>query len=88
LEEPIVQKLPYRCPYCDQPVSYDQIDLKEGENEIRCPSCKEKYIKVVSGISPSPSFSPVKREGKRFHQGREEKSSSIKSKTIRKTRRR
>jgi DNA-directed RNA polymerase subunit RPC12/RpoP len=65
LEGQIVQKLPYRCPYCDQLVSYDQIDLKEGENEIRCPSCKEKYIKVVLGISPSPSSSPVKGEKKK-----------------------
>ena len=47
LEEQVVQKFPLRCPYCDQPISYDQLDLREGENEIRCPSCKKIYIKVV-----------------------------------------
>lgn len=47
LEEQIIQKLPYRCPYCDQPVSYNQFDLKRGENKIQCPSCKKTYIKMV-----------------------------------------
>jgi len=47
-EEQLVQKFPYRCPYCDQPISYDQFDLKVEENEIRCFSCKKIYIKVVS----------------------------------------
>jgi len=47
LEEQVIQKFPYRCPYCDQPVSYDQFDLKIGENKIGCPSCKKIYIKVV-----------------------------------------
>jgi len=46
-EEQVVQKFPCRCPYCDQPVSYDRFNLKIGENEIRCPSCKKRYIKVV-----------------------------------------
>jgi DNA-directed RNA polymerase subunit RPC12/RpoP len=46
-EEQVIQKFPYRCPYCDQPVSYDQFDLKTGENEIQCPSCKKIFIKVV-----------------------------------------
>ena len=50
-EEQIVQKLPYRCPYCDKPVSYDQIDLKMGENEVKCPSCKRTYIKIVPDSS-------------------------------------
>ena len=48
LEEQVIQKFPYRCPYCDQPISYDQFDLKVGENEIQCPSCEKVYIKVVS----------------------------------------
>jgi DNA-directed RNA polymerase subunit RPC12/RpoP len=47
-EEQLVQKFPYRCPYCDQPISYDPFDLKVGENEIRCFSCKKIFIKVVS----------------------------------------
>jgi hypothetical protein len=47
-EEQLVQKLPYRCPYCDRPVSYDQFDLEIGENEIQCLSCKKTYIKVIS----------------------------------------
>ncbi len=47
LEEQIVQKLAYRCPYCDQPITYDDLHLKPGENEIKCPSCQKKYIKVV-----------------------------------------
>jgi DNA-directed RNA polymerase subunit RPC12/RpoP len=54
LEEEIVQQFPYRCPYCDQPVSYDQFDLKIGDNEIQCPSCKRTYIKVVSDFSHAP----------------------------------
>jgi uncharacterized protein YbaR (Trm112 family) len=47
LEEQVVQKFLHRCPYCDQPISYDQFDLRDGENEIQCPSCKKIYIKVV-----------------------------------------
>jgi len=47
LEEQVVQNFPRRCPYCDQPISYDQFDLRDGENEIRCPSCRKIYIKVV-----------------------------------------
>jgi hypothetical protein len=47
-EEQLVQEFPRYCPYCDQPVSYDQFDLKAGENEIQCLSCKKTYIKVVS----------------------------------------
>ena len=46
--EQLVQKFPHRCPYCDQPISYDLFDLKEGENVIQCRSCKKTYIKVVS----------------------------------------
>jgi hypothetical protein len=46
-EEHLVQKFPHRCPYCHQPVSYDQFDLKVGENAIQCFSCKKTYIKVV-----------------------------------------
>jgi predicted SprT family Zn-dependent metalloprotease len=52
LKEQVVQKFPYRCPYCDQPISYDQFDLKVGENKIQCPSCKKIYIKVVSDAIP------------------------------------
>jgi hypothetical protein len=48
LEEQVIQKFPRRCPYCDQPISYEKYDLKVGENEIQCPSCKKIYIKVVS----------------------------------------
>jgi predicted RNA-binding Zn-ribbon protein involved in translation (DUF1610 family) len=47
-EDQVIQKFPHRCPYCDQPISYDQFDLREGENKIRCPSCGKIYIKVVS----------------------------------------
>jgi len=47
-EEQLVQKFPHRCPYCDQPLSYDQFDLKVGENKIQCFSCHKTYIKVVS----------------------------------------
>ncbi len=48
LEEHVVQKFPQACPYCDRPVLYDQFDLKVGENEIQCLSCKKTYIKVIS----------------------------------------
>jgi len=47
-KEQLVQTFPHRCPYCDQPISYDQFDLKVGENVIQCLSCKKTYIKVVS----------------------------------------
>ncbi len=47
LAEQLVQKFPHVCPYCGQPISYDQFDLKVGENEIQCFSCKKTYIKVV-----------------------------------------
>jgi hypothetical protein len=48
LEGEIIQEFPYRCPYCDEPISYDQFDLGTGENKVQCPSCKKIYIKVVS----------------------------------------
>ena len=50
-EEKLVQRFPRRCPYCDQPISYDQFDLKVGENEVECFSCKKMFIKVIA-----PSF--------------------------------
>jgi len=50
-KEQVIQKFLYRCPYCDQPISYDQFELKVGENEIQCPSCKKIYVKVVSDSS-------------------------------------
>jgi hypothetical protein len=87
-EEQVIQEFPYRCPYCEQPVSYDRLDLKIGENEIRCPSCKKKYIKVVFDRSPSPSPSPGKGEGKKGSVKGEEKKGTTKSKIIRKIRRR
>jgi hypothetical protein len=46
-EEEIIQSFPHRCPYCDQVISYDQFDLKIGENEIECPLCKRNFIKVL-----------------------------------------
>jgi hypothetical protein len=50
VDEQIVQSFPCRCPYCDQPVSYDHIALREGENSIPCPSCNKVFIKVVSDL--------------------------------------
>lgn len=47
LEEQIIQKFSYRCPYCDHPINYNDIHLKPGENKIKCPSCKKTYIKIV-----------------------------------------
>jgi Zn finger protein HypA/HybF involved in hydrogenase expression len=47
--EQIVQKFPYRCPYCNEIVSYEKLDLKLGENEIECPSCKKIYVKIMPG---------------------------------------
>ncbi len=56
VEEMIIQKFPYRCPYCEQVVSYEKTELKSGENEIECPSCRRRYIKVVidseKGLKP------------------------------------
>lgn len=47
-QEYVVQRFPCRCPYCDQIISYDQYELKVGENEIECPKCKKVYIKIVA----------------------------------------
>jgi transposase-like protein len=51
LEEQVIQKLPYRCPYCDHPITYDDLHLRPGENEIKCPSCQRTYIKIVPDSS-------------------------------------
>ena len=50
LKEQVVQKFSHRCPYCDQTISYDEIELKRRENEIECPSCKRIYI-YIKGVS-------------------------------------
>jgi hypothetical protein len=50
VDEQIVQSFSHRCPYCDQPLSYDHITLRDGENSITCPSCNKIFIKVVSGL--------------------------------------
>jgi rubrerythrin len=49
--EQVVQKFLYRCPYCDHFITYDDLHLKPGENEIKCPSCKRTYIKIVPDSS-------------------------------------
>jgi hypothetical protein len=49
LQQIVVQSLPRRCPYCDQVISYDGIELRPGENPIECPSCHRIFIKVVEG---------------------------------------
>jgi DNA-directed RNA polymerase subunit RPC12/RpoP len=49
-DEQIVQTFPHRCPYCDEPIAYDHLDLKKGENPIQCPSCHRKFIKVVPDL--------------------------------------
>jgi hypothetical protein len=58
-KEMVVQQFPHRCPYCDQPVSYEEFDLKQGENLILCPSCHRSYIKEVglefANRDPEPS---------------------------------
>ncbi len=48
LKEQVIQKFSHRCPYCDQPITYDNLDLRPGENEVHCPSCNRTYIKVVA----------------------------------------
>jgi DNA-directed RNA polymerase subunit RPC12/RpoP len=50
LKEEVLQKFPYRCPYCDQPVSYDSFELKEGENSIQCPSCLKTYVRILTRL--------------------------------------
>jgi len=67
-EEQLVQRFPHGCPYCDQPVFYDQLDLKVGENEIQCLSCKKTYIKVVSdptGNNLTRKIPLSRREGRK-----------------------
>lgn len=54
-EEFVVQKLEPRCPYCDQVVSYDHVDLRAEENPITCPSCQKVFLKIRS---------PSKKKGK------------------------
>jgi len=49
-DEVVVQSFPHRCPYCDRTLSYDQFDLKRGENPVQCPSCKKIFIKVISDL--------------------------------------
>ena len=49
--EQVIQKFFYRCPYCEQPITYNDLHLKLGENEVKCPSCKRTYIKIVSNSS-------------------------------------
>ena len=49
--EQTIQKFPYRCPYCDEPISYGPLALKEGENFIQCPTCQKTYIKIVPKAS-------------------------------------
>jgi uncharacterized protein YbaR (Trm112 family) len=49
--EQVIQKFPYRCPYCEQPITYDDLNLKPGENEITCPFCKKTYIRIVPDSS-------------------------------------
>ena len=51
LEEQVIQKFPYRCPYCDHPIAYDNLHLKPGENEVKCPSCKRVYLKIAPDLS-------------------------------------
>ncbi|MBS3917768.1 MAG: hypothetical protein KG012_02665 [Deltaproteobacteria bacterium] len=63
LEELVVQEFPYRCPYCDQEVSYEKIKLRVGENAIECPSCQRGYIKVVA-----PSLTEGVKGAKRLRQ--------------------
>lgn len=68
LEEQVIQKFPYRCPYCDQLVSYDRFDLRIGENRIECPTCHQTYIKVVSDLTDgylSQNASLSRRKGRR-----------------------
>ena len=66
LEEQVVQKFPCRCPYCDQSISYDQFNLKVGENNIQCPSCKKIYIKVVSDSIENNPIIPLSPGGLRL----------------------
>jgi hypothetical protein len=47
-EEQVIQKFSQGCPYCDQPIAYEQFELKVGENEVQCFSCKKIFIKVVT----------------------------------------
>ncbi len=47
VKEQVIQKFSHRCPYCDRPMTYDNLDLRPGENEVNCPSCNRTYIKVV-----------------------------------------
>jgi len=51
LEEQVIQKFSYRCPYCDHPITYNELHLRPGENEVKCPSCKKTYIKIVPDSS-------------------------------------
>ena len=49
--EVVVQQFLRRCPYCEEPISYEQIRLTPGENAIPCPSCKKVFIRIVCDVS-------------------------------------
>ena len=51
LQEQVLQRLPHRCPYCDEVVFYEQMNLKEGDNLVPCPTCKKTYVKIISKLS-------------------------------------
>ncbi|MGZ3559559.1 MAG: ATP-dependent DNA helicase RecG [Thermodesulfobacteriota bacterium] len=51
LEEQVIQKFSHRCPYCEQPITYPDLNLRPGENEVNCPSCNKTYIRVVAPLS-------------------------------------
>jgi len=48
LMEILVQSFPYRCPYCNNEIIYDPEKLTEGENEITCPICNKKFIRIFN----------------------------------------
>ena len=51
LQEQFLERLPHGCPYCDEIVFYEQMDLKEGDHLILCPTCRKKYVKAISKFS-------------------------------------
>ncbi len=63
--EEVVQKFPYRCPYCDDVTTYETLSLQPGENKIQCPSCQRIFIKVVSDSLEPARRLPRKRKGSR-----------------------
>jgi DNA-directed RNA polymerase subunit RPC12/RpoP len=45
MEERIIQKLPRRCPYCDEVIP-EEVNPGEDRREERCPHCGRVFVRM------------------------------------------